>query len=84
MYSIIEIEWMLKQYKLMIMSLNFSYPHENIPSYLYVHRLRFEYMTYVCKLTYEPRKKQFLHVFHYQIMGWEVCDEVAMKLVSFH
>lgn len=50
MYSIIEIEWMLKQYKLMIMSLNFGCPHEKISSYLYVYHLCFECMTYVCKI----------------------------------
>jgi hypothetical protein len=68
----------------MIMSLNFGCPHENISSYLYVHHLCFECMTFVCKLTYEPMKEQFLHIFHYQIMGREVCDEIAMKFVIFH
>jgi hypothetical protein len=84
MYSTIEIEWMLKQYKLMIVSLNFGCPHENISFDLYVHHLCFECMTSMCKLTYEPMKEQILHVFHYQIMGWEVCDEIAMKSISFH
>jgi hypothetical protein len=48
---------------------------ENISSYLYMHHLCFKCMTsmLMCE-TYKPMKEQFSHDFHYQIMGWEVCE----------
>jgi hypothetical protein len=32
---------------------------------------------------YETMRKQFLHNFHYQIMGWEVCDVVEVCLLQW-
>jgi hypothetical protein len=31
-------------------------------------------------------KKQFAHYFHYQIVGWEVCDSLTIDLknVQYH
>jgi hypothetical protein len=46
---------------------------ENMSSYLHVHHTCFGHMTFMCK-THELVKEQFSHGFHYQLMGWEVCD----------
>jgi hypothetical protein len=51
----------------------------NISSYLYMHHLFFKHMTSMCK-TYKPMKKQFSHDFHYQLMGWEICDSRDIQI----
>jgi hypothetical protein len=51
----------------------------NISSYLYMHHLCFKRMTFVCEM-YEPMKKWFSHDFHYQLMGWEVCDSRDIQI----
>ncbi len=52
----------------------------NISSYLYVHHMGFGRMTFVCK-KHELMKEQFSHDFHYQIVGWEVCDEGQDQMI---
>jgi hypothetical protein len=37
-------------------------------------------MTFVCK-KHELMKEQFSHDFHYQIVGWEVCDEGQDQMI---
>ncbi len=43
-----------------------------------MHHLCLKHKTYVCKM-YKPMKEQFSHNFHYQIVGWEVCDGTLKK-----
>jgi hypothetical protein len=52
--------------------MKYFHMHENISSYLYVHHPRCEHMTSMCKM-YKSMKERFLHDFHYQFVGWEVC-----------
>jgi hypothetical protein len=48
-------------------------PLENISSYLYMLHMCFKHMTFMCKK--HKFMKEQLHNFHYQIVGWEICDE---------
>jgi len=51
----------------------FQQPFENISSHLFVHYMCFKCTISMCK-KHELMKKIFLHDFHYQIVGCEVCD----------